>query len=293
MDLYQIRYFLAVVETLNFTRAAERSFVSQPALTKAIQRLEEVVGGRLLDRSTKSVSLTSLGHAMLPSFKKIYDSTIEARVQARHILSQAQEKVRVGIMCTIDFQQMIQGFTACNEAHPEIEMSFHLGNLEMLTDTLDQGDIDIAIMCSPHDIPSRFTATPLFDEPFVLAFGNDHRFNGRQSISISELHRDHYCDRTACEFSDYIGQILDSVGVKLKVVHESDREDWIAAFVRANFGVAFMPMSLAVLANLAYVVIADYPIARSVKALVQTGKPITVAQRKVVDSISEHAWLST
>ena len=50
MELYQIRYFLAVADTLNFTRASERSFVSQPALTKAIQRLEEAIGGRLFDR---------------------------------------------------------------------------------------------------------------------------------------------------------------------------------------------------------------------------------------------------
>ena len=64
MELYQIRYFLAVAETLNFTRASERAFVSQPALTKAIQRLEETIGGRLFDRTKNSVQLSELGQAM-------------------------------------------------------------------------------------------------------------------------------------------------------------------------------------------------------------------------------------
>ena len=69
MELYQIRYFLAVADTLNFTRASERSFVSQPALTKAIQRLEEAIGGRLFDRTKNSVQLTDLGRGMLPNFR--------------------------------------------------------------------------------------------------------------------------------------------------------------------------------------------------------------------------------
>src|SRR3954468_24191836 len=83
MELYQIRYFLAVAETLNFTRASERSFVSQPALTKAIQRLEEAIGGRLFDRTKNSVQLTALGSAMLPNFRQIYESANQAREQAR------------------------------------------------------------------------------------------------------------------------------------------------------------------------------------------------------------------
>ena len=87
MELYQIRYFLAVADTLNFTRAAERSFVSQPALTKAIQRLEESLGGRLFERSKTQVQLTSLGQTMLPNFRQIFDNAMQAREQARRCVS--------------------------------------------------------------------------------------------------------------------------------------------------------------------------------------------------------------
>src|SRR6185369_16112327 len=103
MELYQIRYFLAVAETMNFTRASERSFVSQPALSKAIQRLEETIGGRLFDRTKNSVQLTELGHAMLPNFRQIYDSANQAREQARRLTREPRQRVRVGVMCTIDF----------------------------------------------------------------------------------------------------------------------------------------------------------------------------------------------
>lgn len=116
MELYQIRYFLAVADTLNFTRASERSFVSQPALTKAIQRLEETIGGRLFDRSKNSVQLTELGRGMLPSLRQIYDSANEAREQARRLTRERKEVVRVGVMCTIDFHQVLPGFVESQAA---------------------------------------------------------------------------------------------------------------------------------------------------------------------------------
>ncbi len=285
MEIYQIRYFLTVAETLNFTRAAERCFVSQPALTKSIQRLEEIVGGRLLDRSKKSVSLTAFGQSLLPSFKKIYDTTLEVRENARQLLRHPLEKVRVGVMCTLDFREIVQGLQACNQQHPGIVLSFHPGSLELISNAVDIGDVDLGIVCSPYEIPNRFAEIALYEERFVLAVGPDHRFSKRTSISLSELDQERYCDRTACEYSDHIDQKLNEQGITLNVVQESDREDWIAAMVRANFGVSFMPASIATIAGLPSVDILDNPFVRTVKLLVQTGRPLTVAQQTVMDSL--------
>jgi len=293
MELYQIRYFLAVADTLNFTRASEKSFVSQPALTKAIQRLEETIGGRLFDRTKNSVQLTELGRAMLPSFRQIYDSANEAREQARRLTRERKEIVRVGVMCTIDFHQVLPGFVESQEGRSEIDLSFREGNLEALTDALDRGEIDLGIMCSPEELPRRFRPTPLFSEHYVLAIGDDHRFNGRSAIETPELHRERYCLREMCEFSSYIDHLLRDRGVALDVVQKSPREDWIQAFVRANFGVAFMPVSIADAAGLAYVYTADVPIVRQVSVLVQDQRPTTAAQQTVIKSLVAHGWGTT
>ena len=292
MELYQIRYFLAVADTLNFTRAAERSFVSQPALTKAIQRLEETVGGRLFDRTKKTVQLSDLGRAMLPNFREIYESANQARERARQLTRAHKEVVRVGVMCTINFHQVLPGFADCQDGNSAVGLSFRDGNLELLTDALDQGDLDLGIMCSPYDIPRRFRATPLFREDYVLAIGDDHRFNGRDGVEMAELHREHYCERTQCEFSAYIERLLRARDVALDVVQKSAREDWIQAFVRANFGVAFMPVSIAQVAHLDYVHTADCPIVREVGVLVQAERPVSAAQQAVIDSLLAHDWAS-
>jgi DNA-binding transcriptional LysR family regulator len=289
MELYQIRYFLAVAETLNFTRASERAFVSQPALTKAIQRLEETMGGRLFDRTKSSVQLTELGRAMLPSLREIFDTAQAAREQARRLTRPRSEVVRVGVMCTIDFQQVLPGFVESQEQHG-IELHFREGNLEALTDELDRGEVDLGIMCSPHETPRRFAATPLFREDYVVAIGDDHRFNGRAAVEMAELDRERYCERIYCEFSSYIERLLDERGVRLEVVQQSHREDWIQAFVRSNFGIAFMPRSIADAAGLAHVRTADCPHVREVRVVVQAERPVTPAQQSVIDSLAGHSW---
>ena len=193
-------------------------------------------------------------------------------------------------MCTIDFHQVLPGFADNQDGHSAVELSFRDGNLEALSDALDKGDVDLGIMCSPYEIPKRFQVTPLFREDYVLAIGDDHRFNGRDGIEMAELHREHYCERTQCEFTVYIERLLRAREVALEVVHKSPREDWIQAFVRANFGVAFMPVSIAEAARLAYVRTADCPIVREVGVLVQAERPVTVAQRSVMDSLVAHDW---
>jgi DNA-binding transcriptional LysR family regulator len=290
MELYQIRYFLAVADTLNFTRASERSFVSQPALTKAIQRLEETVGGRLFDRTKNSVQLTELGQVMLPNFRQIYDSANQAREQARRYSRNQKDVVRIGVMCTIDFQQVLPGFVHSQEGRNDITLSFREGNLEALTDSLDQGAVDVGIMCSPYDIPKRFRTVPLFREDYVVAIGDDHRFGDRTEIAIAELNRERYCERVMCEFSAYIERLLRAREIGLEVVQSSSREDWIQALVRSNFGIAFMPVSIARAAGLRFVYTADVPIVRQVSILVQAERPVSDAQQAVIDSLLGHDW---
>jgi LysR family transcriptional regulator, hydrogen peroxide-inducible genes activator len=290
MELYQIRYFLAVADTLNFTRASERSCISQPALTKAIQRLEEAIGGRLFDRTKSSVQLTDLGRGMLPNFRQIYETANQAREEARRLTRARKEVVRVGVMCTIDFHQVLPGFVESQGGKLEVELSFREGNLEALTEALDQGDVDVGIMCSPYEMPKRFAETPLFSEEFVLAIGDDHRFGGRTSVETAELHRERYCERVMCEFSTYIERLLRDRGVMLEMVQQSSREDWIQALVRANFGVAFMPISLARAARLDFVTMTDVPIVRKVSVLRSAERPISAAQQAVIDSLAVYGW---
>lgn len=293
MELYQIRYFLAVAELLNFTRAAERCFVSQPALTKGIRRLEDNLGGRLFDRTKSSVQLTELGSAMRPHFEQIFRAAQATRDEARRLARGRGDAIKVGIMCTVDIDLILPAFTNAGGNDLAVEVSFREGSLESLIDAVDRGDLNLGIMCSPYEIPRRFDTFPLFHEAYVVGIGDDHRFLGRDGIEMKELHREHYCERTRCEFSSYIERLLDDRGIELEVVQQSPREDWIQAFVRANFGVAFMPESIAQAARLSYVHVADCPIVREMRILRQSGRPVSAEEEAVIASLRSYEWSKT
>src|SRR5262249_11546053 len=101
MEMHQIRYFLSVCDTLNFTRAAELCNVSQPALTRAIQKLEEELGGLLFRRERSLTHLTDLGRLMRPHLEQVFHQTETARSTAKSFLKLENAPLNLGVMCTI------------------------------------------------------------------------------------------------------------------------------------------------------------------------------------------------
>ena len=113
MEIHQVRYFLAVVETLNFTKAAERCNVSQPALTRAIQLLEHELGGLLFRRERANTHLTELGRMVLPHLKQSFDA------MAPWIFSESYE-ASVSVSMRMRFKRSSSGGSgpACEWASP-------------------------------------------------------------------------------------------------------------------------------------------------------------------------------
>src|SRR5258707_14672108 len=101
MEMHQVRYFLAAVSELNFTKAADRCNVSQPSLTRAIKQLEGELGGDLFRRERPQAQLTELGERMLPLLRQCYDSALGARSLASAIKSGERGSLRLAISRTI------------------------------------------------------------------------------------------------------------------------------------------------------------------------------------------------
>jgi LysR family hydrogen peroxide-inducible transcriptional activator len=101
MEMHEIRYFLAASETLNFHRAAERCYVTQPALTRAIQKLETELGGHLFRREHNQVQLTDFGRLMRPHLEEVLGRTKNAQQVARSFLKLEAAPLTLGVMCTI------------------------------------------------------------------------------------------------------------------------------------------------------------------------------------------------
>jgi Bacterial regulatory helix-turn-helix protein, lysR family len=107
MEMHQIRYFLAVCETLNFTRAAEQCHVTQPALTRAIQKLEGELGGLLFRRERHLTHLTDLGRLVRPQLEQVWQETETAKTTVKSFLKLEDVTLNVGLMCPIGPQQFL------------------------------------------------------------------------------------------------------------------------------------------------------------------------------------------
>jgi LysR family transcriptional regulator, hydrogen peroxide-inducible genes activator len=240
MEMHQVRYFLAVAEELNFTRASERCNVTQPSLSRAIKLLEEEFGGLLFRRERELTHLTDLGALVRPHLQSVYDHS----KLAKHLSQEYATKwpLKLGIMSTISPDEIIDLIANIRTRHPEVELRLCDANAADLRARLLAGDLEAAIYASPGEGPDeRIHAIPLFREQMVLAVHSGHRLANTGAFPVREMHGENYIHRMNCEFAGYADKILAEKGVTCKPVYWSEREDWTLALVAAGLGFAFMP----------------------------------------------------
>jgi DNA-binding transcriptional LysR family regulator len=187
MEMHEVRYFLAVCDTLNFTRAAERCNVSQPSLTRAIQKLEGELGGLLFRRERAATHLTDLGQLVRPRLEQIAKEADTVKSTANSFLRMKDAPLSFGIMCTIGPLRCIGFLSRFHQGHPGVELSMSEDTPGRLIELLQEGKIDVAVMAQPDPYPDRFDVHPLYRENFVVAFPPGHRFEAMNAVRIRDV----------------------------------------------------------------------------------------------------------
>src|SRR5215207_2534681 len=242
MEMHQIRYFLAVAAELNFTRAAEKCNVTQPSLTRAIKLLEEELGGPLFHRERSHTHLSELGQMVRPHLKQIYDESDQARRLARDFTGLKKTALKLGIMCTIAPEQIIELIGSIQGHHPCIELQLSDANSWELEERLLEGALEVAVYCLPGAEPDeRLHVLPLFREQIVIAINPGHPLAHGNTVRVKDLDGECYIHRMNCEFAGYADSAFQAQGVSCKAVYWSERDDWTLAMIAAGIGWGFMP----------------------------------------------------
>jgi len=187
MELHQVRYFLALAQSLNFTRAAEACNVTQPALTKAIQRLEGELGGALLLRERSLTRLTPLGEAMLPLLEASYQAAEAARAQAASFGRQEATPLRIGLACSLSAGLLTPVLDELAPLFPRLELSIERAAAELLYERLRDGGLDAALLRAPGRLPERMHRWTLYDERLVLLMPAGHALAAMDPMPVSAL----------------------------------------------------------------------------------------------------------
>ena len=202
MEFQEIRYFLAMSQTLNFTKAAELCQVSQPALTRGIQKMEDELGGLLFSREPNNVHMTDLGRLIEPRLAEIMAQAGEAKRTATRFLKLEGASLTLGIMCTVAPVQFVSFLGRFRADHPGIEITLLEDVPDRLCNLLAKGEMDMALMASPDGFPPPLHASKLYSERFVIACSAGHRFAMKNEIRMADLDGEFFLSRINCEFND-------------------------------------------------------------------------------------------
>lgn len=186
LDLRHARAFVVLAEELHFGRAAGRLFMTQPALSRTIQQMEQAVGARVVDRTTRRVALTPSGEALLDSARAAVEAFDDFVSRSTSLKGRSDHTLRVAHQIGAALSlvpDIVRRFTA---DHPEIEVELREFDFSEPFAGIDTGSSDVAFIRLPLEHPGlRFEI--LEHEPRFVGLPADHRLAGRASISIEEI----------------------------------------------------------------------------------------------------------
>jgi DNA-binding transcriptional LysR family regulator len=242
MDGYLVRYFLAVAELGNFSRAAELVNVTQPTLSVGIAKLENQLGAKLFERNKRRVTLTAAGSRFLVHATQIaheYDLALRAvsgTVKPRHL--------RLGILSTIPTRLVEEIVVRHRELQSGERLDIIDGSERDLRNRLEDGRLDIALtIVRPNS--DRFLPERLYLEDYALVVARTHRFAGAEMVQAEALAEDAMIIRRHCEVLAETSRYFTQRGVRPSFGLKTSNDDRALALVRAGLGITVMPQSFA------------------------------------------------
>lgn len=290
MELYQIRYFLAVCEHGSFSRAAEACDVSQPAMTAAVRKLEQEIGSPLLHREGKRLVVTELGCRMRPHFDQALGETRRAADVARNFRLLKQAPLRVGTMPTIGPALLCAFFASFRDRCPGVELTVEEAPLPALLRGLEAGELEAAVVSAPQPLGAAFRTTPLYSERYVVAFPGGHAFEQLGEVTLRDTSGRNYVDRLACELREIVMGACRERGVDLYAAFRTDREDWIQSLVLSGLGFAFMPEHSVTSARVMTRPLTDPSVERSVLAAEVRGRKRSPPAKLLFEAMGDYRW---
>jgi DNA-binding transcriptional LysR family regulator len=241
MEMHQVRYFLAVARTLNFTRAAEECNVAQPSLTRAIKLLEGELGGDLFRRERPRAMLTPLGERMYPLLKQCYDSAQAARALAAMVNDGEIGALKLAVSGSIELGLILNHVNELRKSFSEIELKILRGTGPQIVEYLKSGEAELAVGTSVGEAWDRLDSWKLFDETFDMVFSRSHRLGSQETVSLDDLKPERFLLRNHCEKCNDLAEMLRANGLNADHRHEVSSDSDLLALLESNIGIGFLP----------------------------------------------------
>jgi DNA-binding transcriptional LysR family regulator len=290
MEMHQVRYFLAVAQALNFTRAAEECHVAQPSLTRAIKLLEDELGGDLFRRERPRAMLTPLGERMFPLLRQCYDAAQSARALAARITEGEVAVLKIAVSSSIELGLIMAQVGELRKSFSEIELKILRGTGGQVIEHLKAGEVELAIAAEVDAAWDRLDTWRLFEESFDVVFSRGHRLANQETVAFDELEPERLLSRTHCERYADLSELLRARGFAADRRHEVASDQDLLALLDANIGVGFLPRSVNAPPSLVRMPVAGFDFRRTVCVYGVAGRQRTAATSMLLKLLRAANW---
>ncbi|PYX27970.1 MAG: LysR family transcriptional regulator [Acidobacteria bacterium] len=291
MDFDQLETFLEVAKHVSFSRAAEKRFRTQPAISSQIRALEEEVGAKLFDRSGGKVSLTAAGKA----FQKYVDETLEARKAMLVALAETERVPRGEIVvganegtCLHILPEVFSGF---KKLYPDVSVNIKRSDYAKILESVTDNSVDFGVVSLPIT-DNRLTAVLIHQDELVLIAPPQHPVSKLKSVTVAEIAKYPLVVPKLGHTRDGIEQLFHERRLKPNYTMELDSSELLKRFVAADVGIGFIASSNVqedVRAKvLVAIPIADAQIRRDLALVFRKDKALSRAALAFIDIAVKH-----
>ncbi|RZK96039.1 MAG: LysR family transcriptional regulator [Rhodococcus sp. (in: high G+C Gram-positive bacteria)] len=246
MELRQLEYFVAVAEEANFTRAAERVHISQSGISAQIRQLEHDLGATLIDRSSRTATLTAAGEAALVHARAALASARAVEQAVDDVNQLVRGRLVVGMVTACTVKPLFDGLSAFHLAHPAIEITLTEDSSDRLVERVRAGAIDLALVGTASAPPDGLDAFPIISEGLVAAVPPGHPLAGRARVTLAEL-GEHpiVCMPTGTGIRTVFDRACAAAGLRPDIALQASAPDAVADLAIRGLGVAILSESMA------------------------------------------------
>lgn len=245
MEIAALKAFIAVAENRSFSVAAEKIFLTQPAISKRIAILESQLGTALFDRIGRQIQLTEAGRALLPRALKIINEVEDSRRAIANLSHKVEGKLSIGTSHHIGLHRLPPVLREYIQRYPDVELDLHFMDSEEACRAVERGELELGIVTLPLNPDEHLKLIPLWEDTLQLVTGRDHPFVGRKSIKLEEL-GEHSAILPST--GTYTRQLVESTfaecGISPKSVIDTNYLETIKMLVSVGMGWSILPTSM-------------------------------------------------
>lgn len=240
----QLEYFITLAEIQNYTKAAQILNITQPALSRSINNLEQSIGIPLFQKKGRGIELNFYGHIFLQHLHIARDEIYKGEQEIRSLISPTNGHVRIGSLYTLGINLLPQLLHDFSEENPNVTFSLQQQPTNVLLNLLRNDEIDLCFCTDFKQIDDKedFNKAVISVEPLYMLVPADHPLAGRSSADLIEFKDDPFIlfnDLTLFRAASI--QMMEDAGFSPRVIYEANEDSTVVGFVSAGLGIALIP----------------------------------------------------